>query len=283
MIIIDEHTYNKLSHTLKTLPDLNGRQCLHFQPAEDHATLRQHLIASVQRHLTDARIYFGEEADVFLLAHDASGKQCRKILLDVADALNAPADQLATWYDLSVQTGALVMLLEKKIEQHRKAQETLQKQQLQKITELRRQEILHGAHIESQTIKRRRTQRDTPQLMIIEDDMFSRRLVENALQKQYRLTGLGTAEKALSTYAELAPDLLFLDIDLPDVTGHELLERIIAFDPQAYVVMLSGNADKENITQAISRGAKGFVAKPFTRDKLFQYIERCPNIRKENL
>jgi two-component system chemotaxis response regulator CheY len=127
-------------------------------------------------------------------------------------------------------------------------------------------------------IDQRRSSRKSPHFMIIEDDVFSRRLVENVLQKQYPLTGLGEATNSLQTYSRIAPDLLFLDINLPDVTGHELLERIISIDPKAYVIMLSGNADRENIMQAMRKGAKGFVAKPFTKDKLFQYIERCPTI-----
>jgi DNA-binding NtrC family response regulator len=114
--------------------------------------------------------------------------------------------------------------------------------------------------------------------MLIEDDAFSRKLVENVVGKQYEITSLATADQALNTYARTAPNLLFLDIDLPDVTGHELLAKIMALDPEAHVVMLSGNADRENISKALGIGAKGFVAKPFTRDKLFQYISRCPTI-----
>ncbi len=92
------------------------------------------------------------------------------------------------------------------------------------------------------------------------------------------MTGLSVATYALDKYTNIAPDILFLDINLPDVTGHELLEKILILDPDAYVIMLSGNCDRDNITQAISKGAKGFIAKPFTKDKLFQYIDRCPTI-----
>jgi two-component system chemotaxis response regulator CheY len=154
--------------------------------------------------------------------------------------------------------------------------------QLQQQHERKRQAILNGGQqVKSEDIISRRASRETPELMMIEDDAFSRRLVENVLQKQYSITGLGEATLALETYARIAPDLLFLDIDLPDVTGHELLEKILKLDPNAYVIMLSGNCDRENITQAMSKGAKGFVAKPFTRDKLFQYITRCPTIHHQ--
>jgi two-component system chemotaxis response regulator CheY len=126
----------------------------------------------------------------------------------------------------------------------------------------------------------RRLDRLDVEVMVIEDDAFSRRLVETAINKQYRVTALGETENALRTYLQLAPNLLFLDINLPNVSGHDLLNRILALDPKAFVVMLSGNCDRDNVMQAMQAGAKGFVAKPFTRDKLFQYIERCPTIKK---
>ena len=98
------------------------------------------------------------------------------------------------------------------------------------------------------------------------------------MRKSIILTSLENAETALQSYAQIAPDILFLDINLPNVTGHELLEKILLLDPQAYIIMLSGNSDKENVLQAMQRGARGFVAKPFTPDKLYQYIERCPTL-----
>ena len=50
-------------------------------------------------------------------------------------------------------------------------------------------------------------------------------------------------------------------------------------DPQAYVIMLSADANKDRIMDCIKMGAKGFIAKPFNGEKLFDYIRRCPTIR----
>ena len=117
--------------------------------------------------------------------------------------------------------------------------------------------------------------------MVIEDDAFSRRLVEKVMKNVCTLTSLGSAETALDAYTLSAPDMLFLDINLPDVSGLDLLEKIRKIDPNAYIVMLSGNADRVNITTAMQLGARGFVAKPFTTEKLFQYVNRCPTILKK--
>ena len=77
-------------------------------------------------------------------------------------------------------------------------------------------------------------------------------------------------------YVTHAPDVLFLDIELPDITGHDVLQKVLEMDPDAFVIMLSGNGNKENIFKAMKTGAKGFVGKPFTKDKLLQYILKCP-------
>lgn len=278
MIIIDKQPNETLMQVLKTLPDMDGIYCVHFKTAGVNvSTLREHIIASAQPDFVNARAYCCDDGDVFLLDTQASGEAYKKIMLKVGSLLEQSTDIFATLYDLSVETGSLLILLEQKLEQNRKNEEKRQKQEKLEQTARKRQDILELP--KAQNVSARRKGRDTAEIMIIEDDAFSRRLVENTLQKQYKLTGLATADEALSTYADLAPNVLLLDINLPDVTGHELLEKIMALDPEAYVVMLSGSASKDNITQAMERGAKGFVAKPFSREKLLQYIERCPTVQ----
>lgn len=290
MIIIDEEADNKLIQALHSLTDREGKHCLRIHPvAGDAQRTRRIIMAQVRDYLPGTNLYFSASGHIYLLIRGASLKECKRAMLAIAAALRIqPAEHLGELYDLTLHTGTLLMLLEKKLELSRKTGEAAAQRQAQEhaaaAAARKRQEILEqGVRGNAEQIAAQRMQRSEPMLMIIEDDPFSRRLVENALQKQYALTGLDSAERALSLYADLSPDLLFLDINLPDVSGHELLERIIALDPQAYVVMLSSNADKANVMQAMQRGAVGFVAKPFSRDKLFQYIDRCPTIPKERV
>jgi len=113
----------------------------------------------------------------------------------------------------------------------------------------------------------------------VEDDLFSQRLVANVLQSKFELTMAEDGQGAIMGYVKHAPDVLFLDIGLPDIDGHAVLEKLFQIDPQAYVVMFSGNGDKENVMKAITLGAKGFVGKPFSEDKLLQYIHKSPFIQ----
>lgn len=288
MIIIDEQADHKLMQALRHLPDLEGKYGIKLHAVDgNREQARQSIIAQAQKHLPGADLYFCEDGEVFILA-EASVKECRKTMLEIAVASDVqPAEKIGELYDLALQSGALLAVLEKKQDNRRKSEEMLRKlhahEEVAAQMARKRQRILEqSARRSADDIAALRAARGEPVLMIIEDDPFSRRLVDNVLEKRFKLVSRESADDAIDIYAETAPDLLFLDINLPDVTGHELLDKIIALDPDSYVVMLSGNADRDNIMQAMRRGAKGFVAKPFSRDKLFQYIERCPTIGKKD-
>jgi len=115
-------------------------------------------------------------------------------------------------------------------------------------------------------------------ILIVEDDGFSRKLIRNILNKEYEVIDVEDGKDALQSYALISPDVTFLDIDLPDVSGHEILTTILKIDPEAYIVMLSGNSDQDNVIRAIKAGAKGFVTKPFQKDRLFKYISDCASV-----
>ncbi len=289
MLLINEHVEPKLAEALEALKaDPKTSRCIFFNLSGSNLVtddFKEKLFELAQRHFPtiDAHIYLCGDGDIFILAPTIPLKDGKEFILSIGGLLNKPVgDEWVGFYEVSLQINKLLAIVEQKLECARIAEEAKRKLLEQQQQERKRQAILNGGvNGKSDDIKHRRTSRAKPELMMIEDDAFSRRLVENVLQKQYALTGLGEATYALDTYARIAPDLLFLDINLPDVTGHELLEKILKLDPDAYVIMLSGNADRDNIMQAMSKGAKGFIAKPFTKEKLFQYIDRCPTIAQK--
>ncbi len=289
MIIVDENAEDKLADLLKTISEnLQPMRCIYLSLMDRPAIpgIGKKIVELAMKHFPflNAQIFLCEDGDTCILAPHIPSKDGRDFIIDVASYTKIPANEgWVGFYELPVHINKVAQTVGQKLEKRHIAEMEKQKILEQQQHERKRQAILNaGAHNKYGEISRRRANRSTPELMMVEDDAFSRRLVENVLHKQYPITGLGEANFALDTYARLAPDLLFLDINLPDVTGHELLEKILAIDPDAYVVMLSGNSDQANIMQAMSKGAKGFIAKPFTRDKLFQYIERCPTINHNN-
>lgn len=287
MIIIDVNATHRLIQALKAIDNLESKYCISINKIHNDAKFLNQILTLSQKYFAEANLYFCEDGEIFILSPYTPARSYKKAMLEIAEALNIkPADRVGELYDLALQTRSILSVLEKKIENSRKAEEIAKKQKAQEQAVLqfarKRQEILdQNVSQNAEQIAAQRKLRSEPTLMIIEDDPFSRRLVKNVLQKEYQLESLESGENALAFYANTAPDLLFLDINLPDVSGHELLQRIIALDPKAYIVMLSGNSDKNNVIQAMTQGAVGFVAKPFSRSKLLQYIESCPTISEK--
>ncbi len=294
MVVVNEYADTELLKVLKSFrikPD--STRCIHFQLAEkikDKQKIKN--ISDVIISLSTAyilddgiNIYICEDGDIFLLAHSIPTKDAKALIVAAANQSGSEEVALSSrlYEMMNDQLAKLIGILEFKLLKKREAQEAIEKQRQIESAQQRRNDILNGFSIGSSKavdISNQRKSRAKPSLMIIEDDPFSQRLVSNVLAKDYQLTALENAEIAIATYIAIAPDILFLDINLPDVTGHELLEKITQIDPEAFIVMLSGNSDIDNVRQAMSKGAKGFIAKPFTREKLYQYINSCPTIKQ---
>jgi two-component system, chemotaxis family, chemotaxis protein CheY len=115
-------------------------------------------------------------------------------------------------------------------------------------------------------------------VMVADDDMFMRTLVANTFKPKARVVEHGDATGVVDAYLEHLPDILFLDIHLPGGSGIEILSDIVKFDNSAYVIMLTSDSIKENVLAAKKAGAKGFVAKPFTRQKLEECYNASPSV-----
>lgn len=81
---------------------------------------------------------------------------------------------------------------------------------------------------------------------------------------------------ALSQYSEHLPDVVFLDIELPDLDGNEILRKIKARKSDAFVVMISAHSSVDNVKSAVSNGASGFIVKPFSPQKITNILNKYP-------
>ncbi len=115
-------------------------------------------------------------------------------------------------------------------------------------------------------------------VMVVDDDAFMRSLASKTFRAKGRVIGFKNANKVLEAYLEYLPDIVFLDIHLPDGSGMDLLVEILSFDASAHVVILSADSVKDNIVSARERGAKDFIAKPFTLEKLESCYSKCPTV-----
>lgn len=115
-------------------------------------------------------------------------------------------------------------------------------------------------------------------VLLIEDDRSTRRIVSASLRDHCDLIEAPNASQGISSYNSLEPDIVFMDIELPDGSGNDLLNWMTHNDPGAFVVMFSGHYDADNVIQSIDAGAKGFIAKPFDFSKMMHFINMCPKL-----
>lgn len=126
------------------------------------------------------------------------------------------------------------------------------------------------------SIPLRRERRKDTLVLIVEDDRFTAAYAANILNKDYEIVHAKTGEEAIIAYIEHAPDIVFQDIHLPGLDGHQTLDAIKKIDPAAHVVMLSVDAVKTNIVEASKGGAAGFLKKPFTKDRMIAMVKTSP-------
>ncbi len=131
------------------------------------------------------------------------------------------------------------------------------------------EKLSFGLHTQDKLIL---NHRDYTKVLLVEDDPVTRWMVRSALKHECQFATSSSANKAFGMYASFQPDVVFLDINLPDKSGYEVLEWIMRHDPGACVVMFSSEDHLDNIANALEDGASGFIAKPFLKENLLHYI-----------
>jgi len=113
-------------------------------------------------------------------------------------------------------------------------------------------------------------------ILIVDDAAFMRMMIKNILLKNgYEVAGEAENGRiAVDLYKESKPDLVTMDITMPEMEGIEAVKEIRAVDPSASIIMCSAMGQQSMVMDAIQAGAKDFIVKPFQQDRLLQAIER---------
>ncbi len=113
-------------------------------------------------------------------------------------------------------------------------------------------------------------------VLIVDDALIMRkRIKEIAEQAGWQVAGEAkTGLEAVSLYQRERPDLVTLDIVMPEMDGVAALRQMIEFDTQAKVVMISAVNQKEKLTECIRAGAMDFIVKPFEKTDLLSFFEK---------
>lgn len=116
-------------------------------------------------------------------------------------------------------------------------------------------------------------------ILIVDDAAFMRMMIKNIVTKS-GFEVVGEAENgavALELYKAHNPDLVTMDITMPEMDGIQAVKAIRGHDPNASIIMCSAMGQQAMVMEAIQAGAKDFIVKPFQQDRILQAIERVLN------
>lgn len=112
-------------------------------------------------------------------------------------------------------------------------------------------------------------------VLVVDDTEFMVRMLEEIFTGAgYRVHTARSGEEALALYEEVLPDLATLDVVMPGMDGIATLSRLRELDPACKVIMLSAVGLEGQVMEAIRRGARNYVLKPFDRDKVLEAARR---------
>ena len=117
----------------------------------------------------------------------------------------------------------------------------------------------------------------SPKILIVDDNDLIRTLLRGILRAE-DCEILGEARNgtlALEFIERAKPDMVFLDVMMPEMDGLETLQNIKRLYPEIIVVMITGSPSKDNVQESIQGGASGFIIKPFNSAKVIETLHRA--------
>ena len=113
-------------------------------------------------------------------------------------------------------------------------------------------------------------------ILICDDAAFMRMMIKYILTKNgYNVAGEAeNGLKAVEKYNETKPDLVLMDITMPEMDGIQALKQIKSADPSASVIMCSAMGQQAMVIEAIQSGAKDFIVKPFQAERVLEAVKK---------
>lgn len=112
-------------------------------------------------------------------------------------------------------------------------------------------------------------------IVAVDDSALILKMLDRVLAKKYELYSFIDGNRAMDYLKKKTPDLIILDIDMPVITGFDMLKQIRGIDrlKQVPVIFLTSNNDKSHVIKAVSNGANDYVIKPIDEDILLKKID----------
>lgn len=114
-------------------------------------------------------------------------------------------------------------------------------------------------------------------ILIVDDASFMRMMIKDILTKN-GFEVVGEAENgaiAVEKYKELNPELVIMDITMPEMDGIQAVKEIININPNAKIIMCSAMGQQAMVIEAIQAGAKDFIVKPFQHERVVEAVKKA--------
>lgn len=114
-------------------------------------------------------------------------------------------------------------------------------------------------------------------ILIVDDAKFMRMTLRNIFEEaNHTIVGEAqTGKESIELYKELQPDLVTMDITMPEMDGIEAVKRIREIDPNATIIMCSALGQSRLVLEAIEAGAVDFIVKPFEKERVMEAVDRA--------
>lgn len=114
-------------------------------------------------------------------------------------------------------------------------------------------------------------------VLVVDDAIFMRATIKRILEENGHsiVAEASTGVEAVEKFAEFKPDVVILDITMPEMDGIAALKRIKIIEPKAKIIICSALGQKDKVVEAIKEGALSFIVKPFKEEKLVEVVEQA--------
>jgi len=114
-------------------------------------------------------------------------------------------------------------------------------------------------------------------VLVVDDAMFMRATLKKLLTEAgFEVAGEAeNGQVAVERYQELKPDVVMMDITMPEMNGLEALKEIMKIDPGAKVVMCTALGQERTVMEAVEAGAKDYIIKPFKAEKVLAVVKKA--------
>lgn len=115
--------------------------------------------------------------------------------------------------------------------------------------------------------------------LVVDDAIFMRTVLKKMLtEAEYTVIGeAGNGLQAIEMAAKLKPDIVTLDITMPEMDGIAAIDKILEVSPNTKIIMCSAMGQHSKVVEAIKKGAKDFIVKPFEKTRVLQAIDNVMN------